>query len=91
MAESQEVIRLRQDVEKLMADPEFANMSNTFKRALAQRLGLTEQPQGADLVAPLPVSLHELLKGQDLTRLVKVQGQDMLGRPYYNIYRYHFW
>jgi hypothetical protein len=63
MAETknEQIEKLRKDVAKLLDEPEFQEMSNALKHALAQRLGVHLMKEGGlTLEFSIPITINEI-------------------------------
>jgi hypothetical protein len=92
---NEQIEEIRREVEKLLAEPEFEEMTRTFQHALAQRLGLEDFEEGGLVVqAPTPTTLKGILNRAGITDLEQLRAIDRwpdAPYSYGNIYTYHFW
>ena len=91
--------QLRTEIEALQCEPEFQNLSRTFRHTLAQRLGIEEiQEGGLCIQTQLPVTPCEIVEGMGLPDPsqwppVCKEAADIWNSPYdyVNVYSYSFW
>lgn len=91
-AENEQIEKLRTELEKLLSEPEYKEISKTFRHVLAQRLGVKEIPEsGLLLTAPAPISKQDLIKAKMMRP--GEPGPIWPDGPYSyaNLYSYSFW
>ena len=90
---NEQIERLRNEVSALMEEPEFKEMSEAFKHALAQRLGIKPFTEGGLMVhGNAPINLNDLIREHNIRDLNDIKRYDD-DDPYCygNIYSYSFW
>ena len=92
--ENEQIKKIRKELETLIDDPKFKEMSTTFKHTLAQRLGIKEFEEGGLMLqASAPITLSDILKNLDIHTLDldKLKNAYDSEFSYANIYSYGFW
>jgi len=91
--ENEQIKAIREEVERLLREPEFEKMSKTFVHTLSQRLGRKGFREGGlVLESRAPLSLRDVLDATGLASPKDLVAQwEDTPYSYGNIYTYSFW
>ncbi|MBN1314966.1 MAG: hypothetical protein JXA42_05845 [Anaerolineales bacterium] len=92
-AAKKQIKEIREEIDRMLKEPEFEEMSKTFQHALAQRLGMEKYKEGGLVIkSKLPVTIKDIMDQAGIADPGQLQA-DWPDDPYMygNIYSYSFW
>lgn len=84
--EDEEINAIQNEVENILNTAEFKEMSEAFKRTVAQRLGIKEFEEGG-----LVLQAKTDFSNEPAEMLLKYEPPEEMQPEYVNIYSYSFW